>query len=135
MKIISKLISLLNKLNKPESKKPLVCVCQENGRVGIILMSDFLEASEAYWKKYQNGDRQYAGWRMDARTGNVIPVPSEKLFIFYKDAFNFESSDDKNSFNSIIERCFAQRAVFEVYHIKDSTVGQKARKHIFGEVE
>lgn len=132
MSIISKLLSLIN---KPANEKPLICVCQENDRVGIILMSDFLKASAAYWKKYQNGDEEYADCRMDARTGNVIPVPSEKLFIFYKDAFNFESSDDRDGFNSIMERCLAQRAVFEVYHINDSSVGQKARKHLFGDVE
>lgn len=116
-----------------KKKKLLICVCQVNGRVGIILMSDFLKASKAYWKQFHNGSREYADWRMDARTGNVIPVPDDKVFVFRKEAFNFEDSGDKNGFNAIIERCLAQRAVFDVPSIDDPNSGRKARKHFFNE--
>ncbi len=98
-------------------------------------MSDFLKASKAYWKKFQNGSREYADWRMDARTGNVIPVPDDKVFVFNKEAFNFEGSDNKNSFNAITQRCLAQRAIFDVPVIDDPRSGQKARRHIFGETD
>jgi hypothetical protein len=85
--------------------KPVVCICQVNDRVGVVLRSDSNKASHDFWKPHITGKIRYdhgsaAAWR--GRYMNVKPV-----FVF---------RPDSNEYANLLNGCYVERATFEVPH-------------------
>lgn len=119
---------------KSKNKRPVVCISQVGDRIGVVLLSDFLKATKEYWKQYRGGNgKPYPDWNMRAKAGHLIEIPEDKVFVFQGKSFNTNDSHDKNSFNAIVKRCMAQRAVFNTPFVHDQSVGHRARRYLFGD--
>ena len=82
--------------------RPIICVCEVNGRIGIVLRGDYDEASRRYWKQYYDG-KYYDAGHVAAPDGRRLKV--EPLFNFI--AWSPE-------YYTICCGCYVERATFDV---------------------
>ena len=82
--------------------RPIICICEVNGRIGVVLRRDYDEASRRYWKQYYDG-KNYDSGHIAAPDGCRLEV--EPLF-------NFKAWSPE--YYQICYGCYVERAIFYV---------------------
>ncbi len=112
---------LVMRTNKIEHRRnhhrPVICVCEVNGRIGIVLRRDYDEASRRYWKQYYDG-KHYDSGHVAAPDGRRLQV--EPLF-------NFKAWSPE--YYTICYGCYVERATFDVPAVWKDEPGQIAEAH------
>jgi hypothetical protein len=97
--------------------RPIICVCEVNGRMGVVLRRDYNEASRQYWKQY------YDGKHYDA--GHVVAPEGRRLQV--EPLFNFKAWSPE--YYTICFGCYVERAIFDVPAVLKDESGQIAEAH------
>lgn len=64
--------------------RPVVCICEVNGIIGLLLRKDYDEASKAHWKNVTDGDGWWDPCRSDGYNGDLLHIPDGLVFRFKK---------------------------------------------------
>jgi hypothetical protein len=104
-------------------RPPVVCVCKVNGRVGIVLRSDYQKASRAHWRQFQKGKAKYDSGFITASNGHIIEV--KPVFVFCE--------AHRELFEALARSCYVERAVFEVPVCFGEDTATKARRYLLKE--
>jgi len=98
---------------------PVVCVCQINSLVGVVLRENYDRASKEFWSSYRRGMRYPVG---ETPLGQRLWAPHTYVF-----------SKDSRALQAILKGCFAEIATFEVSARPDQqNDGKAAYQHFFG---
>jgi len=83
--------------------RPIVCMCEVNGRIGVVLRRDYNKASRRYWKPYYDAEKIYDAGYISAPDGFRIEV--SPIFVFK--AYSQE-------YYTLAYSCYVERAIFDV---------------------
>lgn len=106
-----------------ERTKPIICVCEEQGRVGVVLRKDYEAASKAEWQPYIDGTKDHDPGHISAPYGRRLQP--EPVFVF---------KSGSPEYYTLMYYCFVERAEFFVPHVvgnQTNTLGV-AWQHIHG---
>lgn len=108
---------------KRERTKPVVCVCEEHGRVGVVLRRDYDAASKAEWQPYIDGGKDHDPGHVSAPFGRRIRV--EPVYVFSKYS---------KEYFTLMYYCFVERAEFHVPEVRSEDMNNidAACRHIHG---
>ncbi len=109
-------------MNKLFDRTPIVCVCEVNCRIAVVLADDFWAATVNFWNKVRAGDEAYDAAEFRAYSGRLIPIPEGQVVVF---------QCDDPEYGELAKCCFVQRATFEVPLITQEN-RQEIIRHIFG---
>ena len=107
-----------------ERTKPIVCVCEEQGRIGVVLRKDYDAASKAEWQPYIDGKKRHDHGHVSAPFGRRLMV--DPIFVF--------SRLTTDEYFTLMYHCFVERAEFHVPHIRNEDMNDlnTAWQYIFG---
>jgi hypothetical protein len=97
---------------------PIICVCEVNGRIGIVLRDDYHKASKEYWKRYYDGKAHYDFGHVSAPFGRRLKVGP---------MFNFKAGSDE--YYTICAACYVEHAVFDVPAVYKDEPSQMAEAY------
>ena len=103
--------------HRREHYRPIICVCEVNGRIGVVLRDDLHKASREYWKQYYDG-RHYDSGHVAAPDGRRLKV--EPLF-------NFKGWSPE--YYTICISCYVEQATFDVPAVGKDDPGQIAEAY------
>jgi len=103
--------------------KPVVRVCEENGRVGVVLRRDYDAVSKAEWQPYIDGTKQHDPGHVVAPFGRRLQL--EPVFVF---------KSGSPEYFTLMYYCFVERAEFYVPCLRDNQMNDiaSAWQYIFG---
>lgn len=103
--------------------KPVVRVCKEHGRVGVVLRKDYDAASKAEWQPYIDGTKQHDPGHVAAPDGTRLQPAT--MFIF---------KSGSPEYYTLVYHCFVERAEFYVPIIRKEDMDNiaSAWQYIFG---
>lgn len=91
---------------KKDRTKPIVCVCEEQGRVGVVLRKDYESASKTEWQFYIDGKKEHDPGHISAPYGRRLQP--EPVFVF---------KTGSPEHYTLMYYCFVERAEFFVPHV------------------
>lgn len=109
---------------KRERTKPIVCICEEQGRIGVVLRKDCDTASKAEWQPYIDGTERHDPGHVSAPFGRRLKV--EPVYVFKKYS---------KEYFTLMYYCFVERAEFYVPDVRDEDMNNisAAWQYIHGE--
>lgn len=87
----------------PKSRRPVICVCKVQGRVGVVLREDYDSASRKYWKPYYDGEEDYDAGHITAPCGQRLELAP--VFVF---------EPQSREYYTLCYSCYVEQATFEV---------------------
>lgn len=97
-------------VKKQNTIKPVVCICEINGTVGVVLRRDYDTASQEYWRKIRE-----VGEKKNGRTDASQPV-----YLRVKPVFVFKAKS--SNLERIKSMCHVEGAYFRVPMVPHSDV-------------
>jgi hypothetical protein len=117
---------ILKKINVWIDRRPIVCVCEVNGRVGVVLRKNYNKASKLFWRPYLQGKTPHYNNEHNALfEGRLISV--KPIFVF---------KSGSREYRTLVSGCYVEKATFEVPFIEECELPvlelHIAHKHIYG---
>ena len=103
-------------------RKPVVCVCEVNGKIGLVLRQDLDNASRAHWAPYCSGNEQHDPGFISAPFGINLEV--SPMFVF--------SDRLSDEFRALVSGCFVEKSSFEVPRHAEVDQYDEAKRYLYG---
>lgn len=102
--------------------RPVICVCQVDGKVGVVLRQDYDRASQDCWTEVSQLSKKEPGKKSSGFAPHRVVV--EPVFLFKADCPKLKR---------IIERCFPEKAIFHLPIVPMSIIddSKAAEEYLF----